>query len=161
LKQATQIGRFNRLFQPIFQELFPMRHPVLFLATLALVVPTFTNPTIAQAKPRTPRPAPAASTQPKPGATTPPAATTAACPYLNSSKDDNTANTNAVYDPATKTLKILVTRAVPDVFWPIAESMTRERVSKILDQCATINQIQVSFQSGQKLVVEREITAKK
>jgi hypothetical protein len=80
--------------------------------------------------------------------------------YLNTSKDENTASTNAVYDPASKTLRILVTRSVPDMFWPIAESMTRERANKILAECSTINQVQISFQSGQKMMVAREVTAK-
>jgi hypothetical protein len=90
-----------------------------------------------------------------------PAVTAASCPYLESSKDGNTSSTEAVYDPATRTLKIQVTRAVPDMFWPIAESMTRERVNKIMEQCTTINLVQVNFQSGQKLVVERDVTAKR
>jgi hypothetical protein len=122
-----------------------MRPTRFLIATFAVVCTGLINPISAQAKPA------------KPAA---PAATTASCSYLNSSKDENTASTNAVYDPATKTLKILVTRSVPDMFWPIAESMTRDRANKILAECSTINQVQVSFQSGQKMMVAREVTAK-
>jgi hypothetical protein len=121
-----------------------MRFPILLLTTLSLLVPA--APLLAK---------PAA----KPA--TPPAVAAASCPYLNSSKDENTSSTEAVYDPATKTLKIQVTRSVPEMFWPIAESMTRERVTKILDQCSTISRINVTFQSGQKMTVERELTAKR
>jgi hypothetical protein len=121
-----------------------MRPSLFFATTLAFASVTLTNPLIAQAKP-------------KPAT---PAATTASCSYLNTSKDENTASTNAVYDPATKTLRILVTRSVPDMFWPIAESMTRERANKILAECSTINQVHISFQSGQKMMVAREVTAK-
>jgi hypothetical protein len=117
-----------------------MRHSIFLFATVALVSPLasfLTTPVTAQ-----PKPAPVA-----------------ACPYLNSSKDQNTSSTNAVYDPATKILKIQVTRSVPDAFWPMAESMTRERANKILDQCATINQVHVTFQSGQKMIVARNLNA--
>jgi hypothetical protein len=129
-----------------------MRHPIILLAALTIVSP-FATPMMAEAKPK-PKPT-------TPAATVAPAATTASCPYLNSSKDENTSSTNALYDPATKTLKIQVTRSVPDMFWPIAESMTRERVNKILDQCSTVNQVHVTFQSGQKMTVARDLNAKK
>lgn len=117
-----------------------MRYSIGFIATLSLL--TTLTPALAQTKPiaRTP-------------------ATTVACPYLNSSKDGNTSTTEAVFDPASKTLKIQVTRSVPEMFWPVAESMTRDRATKILEQCSTINRVQVSFQSGQKLLVEREFAA--
>jgi hypothetical protein len=121
-----------------------MRPSLFFATTLAFASVTLTNPLMAQAKPKP----------------VTPAATTASCSYLNTSKDENTASTNAVYDPASKTLRILVTRSVPDMFWPIAESMTRERANKILAECSTINQVQISFQSGQKMMVAREVTAK-
>lgn len=129
-----------------------MRFPILLLATLSLLAPA--APMLAKPKPQPTSPA---VTRP----TTPPAVTAASCPYLNSSKDENTSSTEAVYEPATKTLKIQVTRSVPDMFWPIAESMTRDRVTKIMDQCSTINRVQVTFQSGQKMLVEREVTAKR
>jgi hypothetical protein len=118
-----------------------MRYSILFAATLTLCT-SLVLPVLAQAKP-TPRPT----------------ANNAACPYLNSSKDGNTSSTEAVFDPASKTLRIQVTRSVPDMFWPVAESMTRERATKILEQCNTINRVQISFQSGQRLSVEREFTA--
>lgn len=126
-----------------------MRFPILLAATLSLLAPSATL--MAQAKPA---PKPIA-----PVVRTTPAVAAASCPYLNNSKDENTSSTEAVYDPATKTLKIQVTRSVPDMFWPIAESMTRDRVVKIMEQCSTISRVSVTFQSGQKMMVEREITA--
>jgi hypothetical protein len=118
-----------------------MRHPIFLLATIALVSPlvsVLATPATAQPKPTT----------------------VAACPYLNNSKDENTSSTNAMYDPATKILQIRVTRSVPDAFWPVAESMTRERANKILEQCTAINQVHVTFQSGQKMIVARNLNAK-
>jgi hypothetical protein len=77
------------------------------------------------------------------------------CAYLNQNRDEDTATTQATYNPATQSLNIKVTRSVPGMFWPIAESMTKDRANKILKECPNINSVKIDFKSGQSMVVKR------
>uniref|UniRef100_B8HYD4 Uncharacterized protein n=1 Tax=Cyanothece sp. (strain PCC 7425 / ATCC 29141) TaxID=395961 RepID=B8HYD4_CYAP4 len=79
----------------------------------------------------------------------------AGCPYLYQTGNTNTSSTKATYDSKSKTLNIEVDRSVPDMFWPIAESMTKDSVDKILDKCPSISLVKVNFQSGQTLTRKR------
>jgi hypothetical protein len=77
------------------------------------------------------------------------------CPYLNQQSDEDTSSTKAIYDNNSKVLNIQVERTVPDLFWSIAESRTRKRVSKILEECPMISMVNVTFKSGQKITIKR------
>jgi hypothetical protein len=83
------------------------------------------------------------------------AATAASCPYLAQSSDKDTSSTKSVYDSQSKALNIQVERSVPEMFWGIAESRTRDRATKILDNCPNVKAVHVTFQSGQRLTVTR------
>jgi hypothetical protein len=135
-----------------------MRSPILLLAALPLLSTMAFSPTAALAKKPAPTPAATAPATTKPVA---PAAAASSCPYLTESGDKDTSSTKAVYNSSSKTLNIQVDRAVPDMFWGIAESMTRERANKILEECPSIALVQINFQSGQKMTVQRTTTAAK
>jgi hypothetical protein len=77
------------------------------------------------------------------------------CPFLNQGRDKDTGSTTATFNPSTKVLNIAVNRTVPDMFWGVAESRTRQRADQILANCPEVAMVEVNFKSGQKLTRRR------
>lgn len=80
---------------------------------------------------------------------------TETCPYLTQKRDADTATTQATFNSTSKTLNIKVNRSIPDMFWGVVQSMTKDQADKILQQCPTISSVKIDFQSGQSMVVKR------